>query len=107
MAQQNVAYHVGFMHYMVRSEINEHLPNQEASKTYVAEDLYNSFRSFVYENGYRLEGYSLRKLRNRLTALAINHSIEVLDAGRQFKFTYRTFDEQGTPRGLFTEFASS
>ena len=101
MATQNVAYHEGFVKYMVVNEATGRREDIDSvALEYDINDLYtNYFRSYMSdEHGGRVEGYTLKKLRNRLTALSINYSIDVLENGKIFRFIYKSPDGGGLLR---------
>ena len=102
MAQQNIAYHVGFLQYMVKMKVaTDSLTNDVSqAEIYTGEELYCHFRQYIHENGGRSEGYTLRKLKNRLAAISVNNSIEIIDNGSKFKFLYKSPGN----RGLIYEF---
>ena len=96
MAIQNVAYHEGFVKYMIEKVMSSYPDEESVIQDYDIRDLYTThFRTYMHETGARLEGYSLKKLRNRLTALSVNYSIDVLDGGTTIKFTFKTRDDVG------------
>ena len=88
------------MHYMVKMNKGQH---DLASEIYTGEELYSHFRQYIHLSGGRLEGYTLRKLKNRLTAMSVNNSIEIIENGSKFKFLYKS----PGGRGLSYEFGET